>query len=154
MDTSNLSNKYQQKTDKQHILDNPDTYIGSVEKIESNVWILNEDNTKIVEKNITYIPGLFKLFDEGIVNCRDHVIRMQQAFNSNIENTLPVSYIDVTIVEADGTIIMTNDGNGIDVAEHPEYKIWIPELIFGHLRTSTNYDKNEKNSRWQKRIWI
>ena len=144
MDTSNLSTKYQQKTDKQHILDNPDTYIGSVEKIESNVWILNEDNTKIVEKNITYIPGLFKLFDEGIVNCRDHVIRMQQAFNSNIENTLPVSYIDVTIVEADGTIIMTNDGNGIDVAEHPEYKIWIPELIFGHLRTSTNYDKNEK----------
>ncbi|BAT22018.1 putative DNA gyrase/DNA topoisomerase IV subunit A [Yellowstone lake mimivirus] len=144
MDTSNLSTKYQQKTDKQHILDNPDTYIGSVEKIDANVWILNEDNTKIVEKNITYIPGLFKLFDEGIVNCRDHVIRMQQAFNSNIENTLPVSYIDVTIVEADGTIIMTNDGNGIDVAEHPEYKIWIPELIFGHLRTSTNYDKNEK----------
>jgi DNA topoisomerase II len=144
MDSSNLSNKYQQKTDKQHILDNPDTYIGSVEKIDANVWILNEDNTKIVEKNITYIPGLFKLFDEGIVNCRDHVIRMQQASNSNVENALPVSYIDVTIVEADGTIIMTNDGNGIDVAEHPEYKIWIPELIFGHLRTSTNYDKNEK----------
>jgi DNA topoisomerase-2 len=142
--SSNLSNKYQQKTDKQHILDNPDTYIGSVEKIDANVWILNEDNTKIVEKNITYIPGLFKLFDEGIVNCRDHVIRMQQSSNSNIENALPVSYIDVTIVEADGTIIMTNDGNGIDVAEHPEYKIWIPELIFGHLRTSTNYDKNEK----------
>ena len=143
-DLSNLSNKYQQKTDKQHILDNPDTYIGSVEKIDANVWILNEDNTKIIEKNITYIPGLFKLFDEGIVNCRDHVIRMQQASNSNIENALPVSYINVTIVESDGTIIMTNDGNGIDVAEHPEYKIWIPELIFGHLRTSTNYDKNEK----------
>ena len=138
---SNLSNKYQQKTDKQHILDNPDTYIGSVEKIDANVWILNEDNTKIVEKNITYIPGLFKLFDEGIVNCRDHVIRMQQQASNN---ALPVSYIDVTIVEADGTIIMTNDGNGIDIAEHPEYKIWIPELIFGHLRTSTNYDKNEK----------
>ena len=144
MDLSNLSTKYQQKTDKQHILDNPDTYIGSVEKIESNIWILNEDNTKIVEKNITYIPGLFKLFDEGIVNCRDHVIRMQQATNLNVENALPVSYIDVTIQETDGTIIMTNDGNGIDVAEHPEYKIWIPELIFGHLRTSTNYDKNEK----------
>ena len=39
---------------------------------------------------------------------------------------------------------MINDGNGIDIAEHPEYKIWIPELIFGHLRTSTNYDKTEK----------
>ena len=145
-----LSNKYQQKTDKQHILDNPDTYIGSVEEVDSNIWIVNDtepsDNVngcKIVEKNIKYIPGLFKLFDEGIVNCRDHVVRMNQAIQNNIPNSLPVSYIDISI-QNDGTIVMMNDGNGIDVAEHPEYKIWIPELIFGHLRTSTNYDKTEK----------
>jgi len=138
-----LANKYQQKTDKQHILDNPDTYIGSVEKVETDLWILNDDQTRIVEKNISYIPALFKLFDEGIVNCRDHVIRMQQAIQNKVENALPVNYIDISIQD-DGTITMMNDGNGIDIAEHPEYKIWIPELIFGHLRTSTNYDKTEK----------
>ena len=138
-----LANKYQQKTDKQHILDNPDTYIGSVEKVETDLWILNDDQTRIVEKNISYIPALFKLFDEGIVNCRDHVIRMQQAIQNKVENALPVNYIDISIQD-DGTIVMMNDGNGIDIAEHPEYKIWIPELIFGHLRTSTNYDKTEK----------
>ena len=138
-----LSNKYQQKTDKQHILDNPDTYIGSVEHIESDLWILNNEQTKIIEKNISYIPALFKLFDEGIVNCRDHVIRMQQAIKNKTENSLPVTYIDIS-VQDDGTVVMMNDGNGIDIAEHPEYKIWIPELIFGHLRTSTNYDKTEK----------
>lgn len=59
----NLSAKYQQKTDKQHILDNPDTYIGSVENVDANMWVLNETGDKIVEKNIKYIPGLFKLFD-------------------------------------------------------------------------------------------
>ena len=139
---TDLSNKYQQKTDKQHILDNPDTYIGSVEEVDTDLWILN-DNNKIIEKNIKYIPGLFKLFDEGIVNCRDHVIRMNQAIANKTENSIPVSYIDISIQD-DGTITMINDGNGIDVAEHPEYKIWIPELIFGHLRTSTNYDKTEK----------
>lgn len=138
-----LANKYQQKTDKQHILDNPDTYIGSVEKVETDLWILNDEQTRIIEKNISYIPALFKLFDEGIVNCRDHVIRMQQAIQNKVENALPVNYIDISIQD-DGTIIMMNDGNGIDIAEHPEYKIWIPELIFGHLRTSTNYDKTEK----------
>jgi len=138
-----LTDKYQQKTDKQHILDNPDTYIGSVEKVDSEVWLLNEDDSKIIEKNISYIPGLFKLFDEGIVNCRDHVVRMAQAVANSQENALPVTNIDITI-DPDGTITMTNDGNGIDVAEHPEYKIWIPELIFGHLRTSTNYNKDEK----------
>ena len=138
-----LANKYQQKTDKQHILDNPDTYIGSVENVDSFMWILKDSGDKIFEKNINYVPALFKLFDEGIVNCRDHVIRMQQALHDNIPNTLPVSYIDISIQD-DGTITMVNDGNGIDIAEHPEYKIWIPELIFGHLRTSTNYDKTEK----------
>jgi DNA topoisomerase-2 len=140
-----LSQKYQQKTDKQHILDAPDTYIGSIEKIDADVWVLeeNEAGQKIVEKNINYIPALFKLFDEGIVNCRDHVIRMLQAVQNKQKDILPVSYIDISIQD-DGTIVMVNDGNGIDVAEHPEYKKWIPELIFGHLRTSTNYDKTEK----------
>ena len=136
-------NKYQKKTDKQHILDNPDTYIGSVELIESDEFIHHSTNNSIIKKSIKYNPGLYKLFDEGIVNCRDHVIRMQQAINDGIKKSLPVTYIDIGISD-DGIITMINDGNGIDVAEHPEYKIWIPELIFGHLRTSTNYDKTEK----------
>ncbi len=138
---SELSQKYQKKTDKQHILDNPDTYIGSVENVEQNMFVL-EDN-KIVNKEIYYIPGLYKLFDEGIVNCRDHVIRMKKMVDNNVEKSIPVTNINITI-EDDGTIIMLNDGNGIDVEKHPEYNIWIPELIFGHLRTSTNYNKNEE----------
>lgn len=133
----------QQKTDKQHILDNPDTYVGSVEQVESDMWIMNETDDKIIEKNISYIPGLFKLFDEGIVNCRDHSIRMQSKVSTGVEKSIPVSYIDVSIQD-DGTIVMINDGNGIDVVRHPEYNTWVPELIFGHLRTSTNYNKDEK----------
>ena len=136
-----LADKYQKKTDKQHILDNPDTYIGSIENIDSVVWLFRDD--KIVKDFINYIPGLYKLFDEGIVNCRDHVIRMKQAINNNKENCLPVTNISVNI-EDDGTITMINDGNGIDVEKHPEYNVWIPELVFGHLRTSTNYNKDEK----------
>ena len=141
----NLANKYQQKTDKQHILDNPDTYIGSVEIVDSELYIFStneESKSKIVEKQIQYIPALFKLFDEGIVNSRDHAIRMEKAIQENQENSLPVTNIDVTI-ENDIITIM-NDGNGIDIAVHPESQIWIPEMIFGHLRTSTNYDKSEK----------
>ena len=131
----------QQKTDKQHILDNPDTYIGSVESIDSDMWIMSDDDTKIVEKNITYIPGLFKLFDEGIVNCRDHVVRMKTKVDGKVDNAVPVTHIDVNI-EPDGSITMVNDGNGIDVAQKDG--VWIPELVFGHLRTSTNYNKEEK----------
>jgi DNA topoisomerase-2 len=138
-----LSKKYQKKSAIQHILDAPDTYVGSIEKVESLQHILSETGNKIIEKNIEYIPGLFKLFDEGIVNCRDHVVRMLQAIAVGQPNCIPVSNIEVTISE-DGTITMLNDGNGIDVAEHPEHKTWIPQMIFGELRTSTNYDKEEK----------
>jgi DNA topoisomerase-2 len=143
LDDNTLYFDVQQKTDKQHILDNPDTYIGSVENVDSHMWIMNETNERIIEKNINYIPGLFKLFDEGIVNCRDHVVRMQSKIEQKVDNSLPVTYIDISIQD-DGTIVMINDGNGIDVVQHPEYKTWVPELIFGHLRTSTNYNKEEK----------
>ena len=46
-----LATKYQQKTDKEHILSNPDTYIGSVEQIKSELWILHDQENKIIEKN-------------------------------------------------------------------------------------------------------
>ncbi len=133
--------KYQKLTDREHILKKPDTYIGSIENTEHEDYIFNDE--KIISKGFQYIPGLYKLFDEGIVNCRDHVIRQEQAVSSKIENALPVSNIEIN-VDDDGTIHMYNDGNGIDVAEHPEYKMWIPEMIFGHLRTSTNYDEKKK----------
>ena len=145
--TQELAKKYQKKSDKQHVLDNPDTYIGSIENVNSNSFIFDNNSKKIIEKNISYIPGLYKLVDEGIVNCRDHVIRMNQLISqSNKKNKnkiYPVTKIDVSISDND-IITLYNDGNGIDVSVHPEYNIWIPELIFGHLRTSTNYDKSEK----------
>jgi DNA topoisomerase-2 len=138
-----LSHQYQTKTEKQHVLDNPDTYIGSIEDINSPMWILDETGSKIIKKDIQYIPGLYKLYDEAAVNCRDHVKRMEQAIATGTSNAQPVTYIDISI-EEDGTIVMINDGNGIDVAKHPDNNMWIPEMIFGHLRTSTNYDKTEK----------
>tara|TARA_A100001015_G_scaffold312707_1_gene418424 strand:- start:28 stop:3438 length:3411 start_codon:yes stop_codon:yes gene_type:complete len=139
-DSTSLS-KYQKLTDKEHILKKPDTYIGSIEKTDNEDYILENDS--IIYKNFENVPGLFKIFDEGIVNCRDHVIRQKQAVHDNIKHALPVTNIDISLDE-DGTIHMYNDGNGIDVAEHPEYKLWIPEMIFGHLRTSTNYDEKKK----------
>ena len=140
---SNLADKYQKKTDKQHILDNPDTYIGSIENVDTISYIFNEKTQKVEQKNIDIVPGLYKLFDESIVNSRDHVIRMHQAMKECKSNTIPVSQINVDI-EKDGTISIMNDGNGIDIEKHPEHDLWIPEMIFGHLRTSTNYDKKEK----------
>ena len=51
---ANLANKYQKKTDIEHILSNPDTYIGSVEEVDTDLWLLNQAGDKIIEKNIKY----------------------------------------------------------------------------------------------------
>ena len=158
--------KYQKMTDREHILKKPDTYIGTIEPAETTEYVMDvpvavtvvgspatnnaPDTTPtppaamLTRRQITYIPGLYKLFDEGMVNMRDHVVRQAQAVADKKPDALPVTTLEVEIDAADGTIHMTNDGNGIDVAQHPEHKLWIPEMIFGHLRTSTNYDENKK----------
>lgn len=150
--------KYQKMTDREHILKKPDTYIGTIERAETTEYVMDatpppaaaaaESSSAapvlLTRRNITYIPGLYKLFDEGMVNMRDHVVRQAQAIADGKPDALPVTTLEVDIDPVDGTIHMTNDGNGIDVAQHPEHKLWIPEMIFGHLRTSTNYDENKK----------
>lgn len=135
--------KYQKMSDKEHILKKPDTYIGSIEMSEAETFVYDSATSSIVQRAIHYIPGLYKLFDEGAVNSRDHFVRQEQAIRDAKPNALPVTCIEFEISD-DGTISITNDGNGIDVAQHPDHKLWIPEMIFGHLRTSTNYDENKK----------
>jgi DNA topoisomerase-2 len=75
---SEISTKYQMKSDKQHILDNPNMYIGSTHSIDVDMYVFEDDTKNIVEKKIEMIPALYKLFDEAIINCRDHSVRMEQ----------------------------------------------------------------------------
>jgi len=135
-----LSEQYQKKTDKEHILDAPDTYIGSIEKDTIQGWNYQSNTNGIEFNSYEFIPGLYKCFDEGIVNSRDHFIRMKLQDDTDSHQ---VSYISVEIDKSTGMISITNDGNGIDIEKHPDHGIWIPEMIFGHLRTSTNYQKDK-----------
>jgi len=128
---------YQRKTHREHILDLPDTYVGSIVTGPEEVFVRDGDNFKFA--TIAFNPGFYKLVDELLVNAHDHVIRLRQ---KNSET--PVKSIEVYVV-GDGTMLtIRNDGEPIDVAQHPEHKVWIPQMIFGELLTSTNYNKDEK----------
>ncbi|KAI0244770.1 DNA topoisomerase 2 [Massospora cicadina] len=52
--------------------------------------------------------------------------------------------IKVTIDPEQNLILVYNNGSGILVEIHKEEKVYVPELIFGHLLTSFNYDDSEK----------
>jgi DNA gyrase/topoisomerase IV subunit B len=128
------------KTQLEHIIDIPDTYIGSIEKTDVDTWVYNESTDKIIFKNIKYIPGLYKIFDEVLVNAIDQHVRVEN--DEKIINK--VTTIKVNFDNETNTITVMNNGEGIPIVEHKDYNIWIPEMIFGHLLTSSNYDKNEK----------
>jgi len=136
--------KYQKKDLATHIYDTPDTYVGGSDLIEETLPILLSDGT-IKTETFEYLPALYNTFNEILVNARDQIVRLQQIGSKD-----PVKTLKITIDKETGLITIYNDGEGIDVAKHPSEKddkgkpIMIPEMIFGHLLTSTNYEKDEK----------
>ena len=132
------SQSYKKFTHEQHVLELPDTYIGDTEQNTIHTWYYNEDDSRMQEGDLTYIPGEYKLYDEIIVNSLDQYTRLKEG-----KSDYKVTTIKITVDKASGEISVYNDGVGIPVKIHPEEKKYIPEMIFGDLLTSSNYNKQE-----------
>ncbi|PAA94319.1 hypothetical protein BOX15_Mlig014497g1, partial [Macrostomum lignano] len=126
---------YQKKTQLEHILLRPDTYIGSVESVRQNMWVYDSTAKRMIEREITFVPGLYKIFDEVLVNAAD-----------NKQRDPGMSCIRITISKEDNLIEVWNNGKGIPVVEHKKEKLYVPTLIFGHLLTSSNFNDSEKKT--------
>src|SRR6056300_824247 len=124
----------QKLTHIEHVLKRPDSYVGPVELGTEPYWILNGD--KFSKKNLKYSPALLKIFDEILVNAIDR----------NSLHPKNVNSISVAIDKESGSVTIENNGplGGISVKMHEKEGIWNPELVFGHLLTSTNYDDTQK----------
>jgi DNA topoisomerase II len=134
--------KYQKHTHHQHILELPDTYVGSTQTNEETRWVYDVSSTKMVWRKLNFNPGLYKIFDEILVNARDEYVR-----SITTAEMTPIKHIGISVTsndENDTIISVENDGDGITIEEDKETKVMIPELIFGHLLTSSNYDKSEE----------
>ena len=137
---SKVSDKYVKLDPVEHVLKRPNMYIGSIEKDSYLTWIYDEEQSKMVKKDIKFVPGFYKIYDELIVNILDHLKRV--SMDKNLKNV--VKNIKVNVDVSDNRIEVYNDGDGIDVEMHPEHNVYIPELIFGNMLTSTNYDDDEE----------
>ncbi|CAF1167473.1 unnamed protein product [Adineta ricciae] len=128
---------YQLLEQLDHILKRPETYIGSNRPCREEMWIVDESNIegpKIVKKEITYVPGLYKIFDEILVNAAD-----------NKQRDKTMTSIEVDINQEKGEIKICNDGRGIPVRKWAQDEsIYIPTLIFGKLLTSDNFNDDQK----------
>jgi len=126
----------QKLTHVEHVLKRPDSYVGPVDKTHESYWLLNNTNKNFQKKNISYSPALLKIFDEILVNAIDR----------NSLHPKNVTQIAVSVDKENGAVTIENNGplGGISVRMHEREGIWNPELVFGHLLTSTNYDDNQK----------
>ena len=134
--------KYQKLTQHQHILELPDTYIGSTKTNQETRWVYDAGSNKMVWRKLHFNPGLYKIFDEIVVNARDEFVR-----STTTAGMTPIKHIDIIVQhkdDGDTVISVQNDGDGIPIEMNEEHKVMIPELIFGHLLTSSNYDKSEE----------
>ncbi|CAK0802302.1 unnamed protein product [Prorocentrum cordatum] len=132
---------YQKKTPVEHILLRPDTYVGSVEKQDDSLWIWDSKKGEMDFRNVTYVPALYKIFDEILANSED-----------NLQRDKTMNYIKVEIDTKQTRIKVTNNGKGLPIAIHKKHNVYVPELVFGHLHTCDNYDGYRTGTRAGTRV--
>lgn len=120
-----MAPKYEKKTLHESILLRPDSYVGQVKPELCDTWV--HEGSCFVKKRLLVCPALNKVFDEILVNALD-----QSSLNKEVTKIS---------IDVDGDVVsITNNGVSVPVVIHDETKVWTPELIFGHLLTSSNYD--------------
>ena len=124
---------YKTLSDIDHTLLRPASFLGSVVSEKSNQYVL--EDSKFVLKEVLYNPGFHKLFDEIISNSVDESKRPNTKLNT----------IKVEIDKTKGTISVFDNG-GIPVEIHKDTKMYVPQMIFGNLRSSSNYNDDEDRS--------
>lgn len=131
-----IADKYKSMTEIEHVLNKPGMYIGSCQPLENEMFIADYDSEtpKIIKKKILYSAGLERIYEEILLNAFDQTVREGTGCNE----------IHVDIDQEQGSISVMNNGNGIPVIRKEELGCYIPEMLFGRLRTSSNYDDSEE----------
>nr|CCC50378.1 putative DNA topoisomerase II, fragment [Trypanosoma vivax Y486] len=127
--------KYKKLTPIEHVLVRPEMYIGSIDTISTPMFVFDESKGRMVWESMRLNHGLLKIVDEILLNASDNI--------SNKGGRM--TYIRVRITDT-GEITIENDGAGIPIVKSREHKLYIPEMVFGHLLTSSNYDDDAQST--------
>jgi DNA topoisomerase II len=122
---------YKQYDHRTHVYMKPDTYIGADEKVVREEWLYDIQNQKMVNATIDFVPGCERLYLEVLTNASDNVGRSRRA---------GVDPGRIDIMMDNSTISVTNYGLPIPIEIHPTEKVYVPQMIFGSLLTSSNYE--------------
>eukprot|EP00759_Apiculatamorpha_spiralis_P052995 PhF_6_TR607/c1_g1_i1/m.755/K03164/TOP2; DNA topoisomerase II len=131
-----VEDTYEKMNPREHVLARPDMYVGSTDPMIEPQWILAKSKHPIDKmeslEQCKYCPAMYKIFDEILVNSADNKVRDDSQ-----------KYVKVWVDKSSGKVVVENDGKGIPVVKHKKYALWVPEMIFGHMLTSSNYSDDE-----------
>ena len=127
-----IEEKYKELSEREHILLRSGMWVGSIKEEAKTMFLYNSDSEVIEQREVRYTPAMLKVVDEVISNSCDEFRR---------KDNLGLTDIWVTLNE-NGWITIKDNG-GIPVVKHKEAGVYVPEFIFGRLRTSSNYDDTE-----------
>lgn len=133
--TKTIEETYKKLTQREHILHRPNMYIGDIKKTIEEIWTFDMKSEKMMKRMVEFSPGFLKVFDEVLTNALDH---------SNRDPTL--DKIKFEYSQETGELSIFNTGKGIPVVEHKEHKMYVPEMIFGQLLSSSNYDDSQRRT--------
>ena len=154
--------KYTIKNDIQHVLDCSDVYIGDTGSSTRKEYVYSDTCNKIIARNISTPEALIRIFVEVLTNAVDNAERSKGT-------SQPCDTIKVNLDLETGLTTVWNDGQTIpivknkdqretkDKTDHSKLKLseedkinlekldelYIHSLIFGHLRSSSNYGQEE-----------
>ena len=128
-----IEQKYKAMSEIDHCLSRPGMWIGSVRDEERQSFVYDDETGKMTMKTVTYVPAMLKLVDEVLSNSCDEFRR---------KDNMGLDEVKVSI-NTDKSTITIRDNGGIPVVKHKEAGCYVPEFIFGRLRTSSNYDDTE-----------
>lgn len=131
-----IEEKYTSMSEREHILQRSGMYVGSVKEEENQVFIYDNDECIMKKVDLCYSPAMLKLVDEILSNSCDEYRRKDNMGLNKIEITIDKIHNMITI----------RDNGGIPIVKHKIAGCYVPEFIFGQLRTSSNYDDTEDRS--------
>jgi DNA topoisomerase II len=128
-----VDKKFKKLDDIDHVILRPGMYIGSIKPHKATKWIVEDD--KMIQKEVTYNPGLLKIFDEIVTNSVDESKRKGSKLNTvKVDIDRTTNYINIW------------DNGGIPVVKHTQHKEWIPEMIFSNLKAGSNFNDEEQRT--------
>ena len=134
--TKSSKEQYKRLDPVSHVLLRPGMYVGSIARQKQQLWLptidADQKRTTMLLQDASYVPALYKIFDEIIVNAAD-----------NYQRDSTMTCIDVTFNSKKDMITIRNDGKGIPVRMHETEKVYVPELVLGNLLTGSNFDDTE-----------